>query len=251
MAHDHQWDQPRLTPVVQLRAYEAIVGQLKEEVLAGRLYPGARLPGERQLSEAFGVSRASVREALRVLEALEVVEVTRGARQGSGLVVSSHPGNALATLLSIDVALGHFGMRDVVQVRAILERVAVQCAATSLQPSDRDRLAALVVQMRSDGLSREDFHALDTEFHVGIAEASGNRLIAHLMHALRDSIERQMIKRFEWEDWPELLTQLVNEHDALLTAITSGNADHAVAIVDAHISDFYAGWVESEAGETA
>lgn len=248
MAEGKRWGEAQLTPVVQVRAYEAIVEQLKEEVLAGRLFPGARLPGERQLSETFGVSRASVREALRVLEALEVIVVNRGNRQGSGLVVNSSPGKALATLLSFEVALGHFTMRDVVRLRALLERSAVQEAARGISPEHGARLEGLIAAMRGDAVTREEFHAFDTEFHVGIAEASGNGLIAHLMHALRDSIERKMMQRFEREDWPVLRSQLVGEHQALFDAITAGDADRAMEIVEAHITDFYETWLATDAG---
>ncbi|WP_285761426.1 FadR/GntR family transcriptional regulator [Nocardiopsis ansamitocini] len=242
---EEPWGGARLSPIVQVRAHEAIVKQLREEILAGRLHPGSRLPGERQLSEAFGVSRASVREALRVMEALEVVQVSRGARSGSGLVISTEPGEALSTLLSFGVALGHFSMRDVVQMRALLERSSAQSVIEHLTDERREYLQGLVDAMRDGELTREQFHTLDTDFHVYLVETGGNGLVAHLMHALRDSIQRQMMERFEREDWTTLSSQLADEHQALLDAVVEKDAERARSIIDAHIADFYDAWVSS------
>ncbi|MGW3606769.1 FadR/GntR family transcriptional regulator [Micromonospora sp. NPDC005161] len=214
--------------------------QLKEEILAGRLVAGERLPGERQLSEALGVSRASVREALRVLEALEVIVVQRGAGTGAGLVVNAEPGKALSTLLSFEVALGHFTMTDVVELRALLERSSARCATAAMTDEHRQHLQDIVDSMNDSNLSREEFHARDTEFHVGLAEAGGNTLVAHLMHALREAIQRQMLQAFRRSDWPTLAAQLHDEHQAILDAVASGDADTAARIMDAHVAEFYA-----------
>src|SRR5258708_1485513 len=86
-------------PVVPQRTFEAIVRQLKDAITGGLLQPGDRLPPERELAERFQVSRASVREALRVLETLGIVGMRRGADNGT--VLRQEPGNVFTTVLDL------------------------------------------------------------------------------------------------------------------------------------------------------
>src|SRR2546428_371248 len=90
------------TPVRKLRTHEEVVAQIEGYIIDGRLRPGDRLPGERQLAEDFSVSRASIREALRVLESMHVLRIRTGTGADAGAVVTDQAGSAMSSLLRLN-----------------------------------------------------------------------------------------------------------------------------------------------------
>jgi DNA-binding FadR family transcriptional regulator len=217
-----------------------VLEQIEAQIVHGTLRTGDRLPSERTLMELLKVSRSSVREALRILESIGIVTSrgTRGAE--AGWVVSDHPSAALGRLLRLHLALARFELSDLVETRILLERWTCQRAAAR---HDGDRLKAAtwtLEAMNDEALSPHDFNRLDTEFHIRIAEASGNVLLCDLMQALRDAVEREMVATFErLEDWRETAKHLRTEHAAILEAIKNGEGDRAASLVEQHISSFY------------
>lgn len=227
-----------LTPVSRLRTHEEVVRQLQEEIYQGRLRSGDRLPGERQLGEMLGVSRATVREALRVLEALEIVRVNRGSGRGAGSVIVTEPGGAMTRLLGAHLALSHFSMEDVVETRIAVEVSAVALAAQRADPEHVEGLASVLARMADTELGPGDFYELDTAFHVAIADASGNRLLSYLMQAIRDVVRTEMLGSLDRvTDWAETSALLRTEHEAILAAIRAGDAPRAAALIRRHIED--------------
>lgn len=231
-----------LNRVEKRRTWQAVVDQLEEQILEGRLVAGDRLPGERQLAERLGVSRASVREALRVLEALEFVKAKTGTGEGSGSIIVTEPtaGGAVTNLLRLHLGLSHFTMEEVVEVRVLLETWTARLAARQANEEDLARLTDLVAQMESPSLSLWEFNELDTDFHVALSEVSGNRLLTYLMHAIRDSIRLTMVAAFEnVGDWREAVQGPRREHTAVLRAVSSRDEDAAARTVENHIRAFY------------
>jgi len=163
-----------------LRTHEHVLAQIEQQILDGRLSAGDRLPGERELADYLGVSRAGVREALRVLEALGVVSAGVGSGPAAGSVVRGEGTEALANLLRLHLALSRFTQREVVEVRVQLS--GGRCPRPRCTPAPRTSPVALVVlAMRQPEISYEQFNELDTGFHVSIAEMSGNALLGTLM----------------------------------------------------------------------
>jgi DNA-binding FadR family transcriptional regulator len=226
-------------PVRRLRTHEHVLAQIEQQILDGRLSPGDRLPGERELAEYLGVSRAGVREALRVLEALGVVGV--GSGPASGSVVRGEGTEALANLLRLHLALSRFTQREVMEVRVQLERWAVAEAAVHAGAEDIARLRAVVLAMRQREIGYEQFNELDTGFHVSVAEMSGNALLGTLMRALRDAVRREMLAVFEsLSDWRVTADALADQHHAIVDAIEARDSAGATALVERHIATFYA-----------
>ncbi len=233
-------------PVRKVRAHELVIRQIEERIVAGELQPGDRLPGERQLSELLNVGRSSVREALRVLEALGIVVARTGKGEASGSVIASSEGGALASLLRMQLALDRYSVDDVVEMRVMTETWAARQAAERAATGDgsdeflkdlHDQVAA----MGEEGIDINRFLEKDTEFHVGVASAAQNRLVSHWMHALRESIRREMTVAFEAvEDWQTMTAKLRAEHAAVLEAIRAGDGDLAADLVEQHIRVFYA-----------
>src|SRR5690349_13555237 len=116
-----------LRPVEGRRAFEEIPHQLEEAIAAGHLSAGDRLPPERELAAHFQVSRTSVREALRVLEALGIVSVRRGADNGATIL--EKPGNALTHLLRFHLALHHVSLTSLIEFRVVIESWAAGALA--------------------------------------------------------------------------------------------------------------------------
>lgn len=228
-------------PVTRSRSHELVLEQIEEQILAGTLRVGDRLPGERDLASHLQVSRAAVREAIRSLEAQGVVRSGVGSGKDAGTVVSAMPSQALTRLLRLHVALANFPMLDVVDARVMLERSSAALAAEHATTEDLEVMRAALDGMEVPGADQETFNDLDTDFHVAIAEASGNRLVADMTIALRDSMRRPILRSLNrlGADWVQVADQLRADHRAILAAIESGDGDLAAARVDQHIRSSY------------
>lgn len=223
----------------QRRAFEEIILQIEQAIVDGRLGQGDRLPGERELAETFGVSRSSVREALRALEMFGVVVARRGTGADAGSTVAAGARPGLVSALRLHSALLRIPTDDFVDLRALVEGHAASRAA--LRPgADRTRpLRELIERMRG-AAGPADFHHLDTSFHVTLAEVSGNALILLLMGALRELMEREMLRLMNRvADWPAERDRLISEHELIVERVEAADADAAAAAVRHHIFRFY------------
>ncbi|MFB9745525.1 FadR/GntR family transcriptional regulator [Pseudonocardia sulfidoxydans] len=231
-----------LVPVKHRRAFEDIVVQIENAIHDGELKVGDKLPPERELAEIFRVSRASVREALRVLEAFGVLTARRGTGSDSGLIVSAHNDSPLSGLLRLYASLLQLPLIDLLDVREALEMLSARRASEQCSAEDIFRLRGIIQSMR-DSRSPEGFLTLDTEFHVVLARASGNSVAPLIMSALRDAIARQMLAAFqaleESGNWRAERALLIREHAHLLDAVESRDPDAAAGAFQQHIRDFY------------
>ena len=227
-------------PVQRLRTYEQVMSQIEERILDGRLKAGDHLPSERDLAILLGVSRPSLRESLRVLEALGVVDIRRGGGADGGAVLVGTPGPGFVNLLKLQLALGHFSSMDVLETRVALETWSCSEAAYRSTPTDHGELSDILDLMDAPLIEAKEFNRLDTAFHVRIAESTGNALTAHLMGSLRTAINRQMIEAYDGlEDWRKTAQTVRHEHRQILEAVTRKDAQQAARLVSEHIHDFY------------
>lgn len=227
-------------PVRRVRTHEQVLAQIQDKIIGGELRVGAKLPSEREFVEALGVSRSSVREALRVLEAMGLIDSRGGSGRDSGSVVSDRSTQALGNLLRLHIALCEISVANLVEIRVQLERYAAAGATAHCTPDDIAGLRELNAAMRSTSLRSDQFNELDTEFHVGIARGSGNPLVASLMQVLRDAVKSEMVTAFtDLEDWRTVADQLVEEHEAIVAAIEERDPDLAARLVAEHITRFY------------
>lgn len=229
-------------PVTRSRSYELVVDQIEEQILSGTLRVGDRLPGERELASHLQVSRAAVREAIRTLEAQGVVRSGVGSGKDAGTIVSSMPSQALTRLLRLHVALANFPIPDVVAARVMLERSSAALAAHNANDQDLAAMRAALEEMDQPGIERERFNDLDTAFHVAIAEASQNRLVADMTIAIRDSMRRPILHALEalGPGWEAVAEQLRADHHAIYAALEAGDGALAEERVDQHIRSAHA-----------
>lgn len=231
MAGPDDWE-----PVTRSRTYELVLTRIEQLILDGRLKVGDRLPPERELSEMLGVSRAAIREALRVLEAQGALRPRVGTGPDSGNVITVMPGAGLTQFLRLHIALAHFSLDDVVEARAVLERSSARLAAEHAKAEDLTRMRERLDRMDEVGLPREEFNDCDTDFHVAIAEAAGNRMVADLTVSVRNAVRQTLLTVFHRvEDWEAIAARLRAEHRAIYDAVAAGDAERAGDAVEAHI----------------
>lgn len=228
-------------PVARSRAHELVISRIEEQILSGALVVGDALPPERDLALRLEVSRAAVREAIRTLEGYGVVRSAVGTGKNAGTFIAAMPSRALTRLLRLHVALANFPMDDVVDARVMLERSSAQLAASHTAQADRDRMHEILDAMDAPDIGRAAFNDLDTDFHVAIAEAGGNRLVADMTIAIRDSMRIPILHGLEQlPDWTALADELRREHRAILSALEAGDAERASELVEEHIRTSYA-----------
>lgn len=222
------------------RAWRIVLERIEADLLDGRLGPGDRLPSERELAAALGVGRSSVREALRVLEVMGLLRTATGSGPASGAIITATPHGGLAALLRLQVAARGFPLDDVVSTRLVLESAVVETLAGDAAASTADATAVLDAMDATD-LTAPEFLALDAQFHLALAEASGNEVIAAMMSGLRSSIESYVQSGAERiADWQGIAERLRAEHRALVAAVEQGRPELARRLVHDHITGYYA-----------
>ncbi len=228
-------------PVERLPTYELVLRRIEEQLLNRTLRPGDRLPPERELATMLGASRPAVREALRVLQAQGVVRSAVGTGADSGTIVTAAPSGALTRLLRVHLAVASFPLSDVVEARVMFERFSALGAAKAITPAFLEGIAAPLAAMDQPDIDRARFNELDTEFHVAIAEAGGNRFVADLTVAVRESIRSDILGALEGSgDWPEVRDGLRADHHAIYQALAAADGPRAADLLEAHITGFYA-----------
>ncbi|WP_323959631.1 FCD domain-containing protein [Arthrobacter sp. JZ12] len=221
-----------------MRTHQLVQSWLEEQLSAGRLAVGDRLPGERTVAEQLGISRASAREGIRVLEAMGVVRAGVGSGPAAGTVITANPGAALGAALRLHMASSHLPVEDIVQTRLLLETWAAAHADASA-PAMEDA-GALLGAMDTSALDEKEFLRLDALFHVALAEAAGNILIGAMMSSLRESIEGYTLQLTRnLPDWPVTSARLRAEHRKIHQAIKNDDGALAARLIARHIEGFY------------
>jgi DNA-binding FadR family transcriptional regulator len=225
---------PQDTAPASRRTFEAILEQVESAIAQGALSAGDRLPSERELAGDLGVSRTSVREALRVLEALGVVETRRGSERGAVLVVD--PGNAFVAIVRMLAALRHIELEEIVDFRATVESGAARRLAEHPDAETLAGLDAILDAMERQDITQAEFHALDAEFHLLLVRAAGNRLVNLVAGGLSSTLRRVITDvGFLETRWSDLRPRIATEHRALLAALQRGDAATAADLANRHV----------------
>ncbi|MCR2811582.1 FadR family transcriptional regulator [Microbacterium sp. zg.Y1090] len=206
------------------------IEKIKAMIVSGELAPGDRLPPEKELAERLGLSRNSMREAVKALEVIRVLDV----RRGDGTYVTSLEPRLLleATSFAMDMH-DDDSLLEVFQVRRILEAHATGAAA---QRADDDEIAALEAELRTVA-SDTDVQTLvahDLRFHGAIVALGGNRYLASLV----DSLTSQTVRARVWRGLTEAdaVERTLREHAAIVSAIAAHDVELATSLATAHIA---------------
>ncbi len=220
-----------------MKAHEAVMAWVAAELSSGRLEIGDRLPGERALAETLGVSRASLREALRVLEALGTIRSATGSGPNAGTIVTAAPEQALSLALKLQLASHSVDHRHMAEMRVLLET----WAALHSEPARGAWVEAerLLEVMDDPELPIELFLSHDAQFHVALSRGADNPLVSTLMEALRLSIsEHTVASALALPDWRATAGRLRAEHRAILAALRSGEANQGAELLREHIEGY-------------
>jgi DNA-binding FadR family transcriptional regulator len=205
-------------PVSVARASSAIADQIRSAIVGGRVQQGERLPPERELAEQFGVSRVTVRDALRGLEAMGLIEVRVGARGGAFVTVPS--GSVVGQTMSDMMMMQAISPEDVVEARLIVELGTVTLACARATEEDLDRLRALGKQSLEALESKSYTRELSWDFHAAVAEAAHNGAVEGLAHSFRNPLSTRPIRTRERA---KAFERTVEEHGHIYVAIERRN----------------------------
>jgi GntR family transcriptional regulator, transcriptional repressor for pyruvate dehydrogenase complex len=227
-----------------VRTHERVLASIEADLAAGRWALGERLPAERALADELGVSRSSVREAMRVLEAMGIVRTAVGSGPDAGATVVDRPAAGLGAAVRLHVASGTLAVRDVVETRVLLETWAVRAAADRTGGDARTDVLAeahdLLDRMDDEALSPGAFRELDASFHVLLVRLAGNVLVEAVMTGLRGAIESYVAQGSAGlPSWERTARRLRAEHRDVLSAVVAGDGEGAARAVQEHIEGFH------------
>jgi GntR family transcriptional repressor for pyruvate dehydrogenase complex len=211
------------------KVYEEVARQI-ERLILKKLSPGDKLPAERELAEMLGVSRSSIRDAVRSLELVGLVE----PRQGAGTVVCEISAMAVANPLTNAIVHKRQLVGELLDFRRILEPALAARAAEHADAEDIAELEAILhrqgEKVRSGELAIEE----DSAFHYRIALASGNSVVLRVLNVLMDLLRETRSKSLQMEGRPK---KSLAGHKRILSAIARRDAAAAETTMKQHIQD--------------
>lgn len=224
MSTGHQIDEP---------AYRQVADELRRRILTGELEPGDRLPVETDLAESFGVSRSTVREALRSLASQNLVQTTRGVTGGT-FVAQPAPNlvsASLATGLGFLTGTAELSVTELLEARDLLEVPAARLAA---QRRTDDQLEALLGSLppRGDVDLSPTFES-NRNFHVLVLEAANNRLLGVMTRPVFEVLQTRFLRdRAPASFWK----RVHRDHRAIATAVAAGETERAGEEMHTHLA---------------
>jgi GntR family transcriptional repressor for pyruvate dehydrogenase complex len=212
------------------KAAEILASEMRRKILSRGLEPGDALPSEADIIAQRGLSRATVREALRLLEAEGMIEVKRGARGGVsvGQPSPAHVARSLALLLTVQAAT----WRELFEFRKLVEPAASAAAATHATDAERAEILAVARAAGPDGTGYA--HHV---FHVLLAQASGNQIFGLVLAAVEQSVHWFSAGE-DLSEWDTIAA--AKAHLRIATAVAEGDAREAERLMRGHLDAFAA-----------
>jgi len=216
----------------KLSVAEETVERIAEIIRTGEYSPGDCLPSERKLAEQLQVGRTSVREAIRRLETMGLLE----SRQGLGTFVQNPSSHVIQTTLVPHIITDQATLEKLFDLREIIE---VEAAARAAQRATTDQIATMKNWMATveSHIARENLAGMivaDVEFHRQIIIATGNDILVTLMDSIVDLL-RDM--RSDSTNIPELLPEIVSGHRTITAAIEAGDSEAAKQAMKDHLAN--------------
>lgn len=218
------------TPIKNTKVYEQVIDQIKEMIKNGTLKRGDKLPSERDLVEQLGVSRASIREALRVLEIIGLLD----CRQGEGNFIKSDYGNGLFEPLSVMFMLNESKAEEIFELRRAIETETAALAAKQVTDDELNEMLDLINKMKTSE-DEEEMVIYDRKFHYKIAQASRNFLILNILNAVSNLMD-SFIKDARWMIIKNHGRANIDfQHEQLWKALKNHNSGEAAEAMRKHL----------------
>lgn len=215
-------------PIKTKKTYEEIVEQFKEMITSGVLKPGDRLPSERELAETMQVARSVVREAFRALEAIGVIDI----RPGGGTFVKAADPRSIINDLSLMLFTGKESLRELVEVRKLLEIESAAMAAMRRTDEEIKIIKEIVDKMKGHQGPVEEGSLLDHKYHMAVCRATHNELLIQIMLSISTTVFRLIeIAREHTRHYHEF----VRDHETILEAIIAQDSNTARETMRKHL----------------
>ncbi|EHK2441912.1 FadR family transcriptional regulator [Clostridium perfringens] len=172
-------------PVKNMKVYEQVVDQIKEMVRVGQIKKGDKLPTERVMAEELQVSRTSIREAMRALEVVGLIE----SRQGAGNYIREEFDDVLLEPLSIVFMLQNGTNKDIFELREVLELSTIFLSVMRISDEELKKLGELVERFKTSRDEEENVK-IDSEFHSIIVKGANNVLITNLLEGVSELVDK-------------------------------------------------------------
>jgi DNA-binding FadR family transcriptional regulator len=216
-----------------VKAYEHVADQLREAIAQGDLRPGERLPNEVELASDFGVSRATIREALRVLSAQNLLSTTKGT--GGGTYVTLPKIEHISSFLHANIALlaesQDVSLEDFLEARELLEIPAARKAAERRTEEDLERIRATIPSTPRE-LRADDLFAYNKDFHAVLVTASQNNLLVIATHPVFSVLHTNLARATFGTRFHKRIN---DDHTRIADAIAAGDADAAGEEMSRHL----------------
>ena len=215
-----------------LPAYEQVANQLQELIIKGTLTVGERLPAEGVMAAQFGVSRSTIREALRGLSSQRLVHTKRGVSGGTFVAEpsSEHVHTYLETTIGLLSGADVVSVDEILEARELFEVPAARLAAVRRSEDDLSRLRATLAPDDGTGPAR-GFEG-HREFHFAILKASGNQLLDVITGPVFSVLETRFVRdRASGGFWAEVET----DHQDIFDAIAAGDSDASARFMHSHL----------------
>lgn len=220
--------------------YELVAERLVQDISSRRLVPGDVLPTERQLAESLEVGRSSIREALRMLESRGLIEAV-----GHGAFTVADYGNPLNASLALLVEMRDGDLRELFEVRKMIEVETAALAAERRSDDDLARMRGAIEAMDAGLASADRYITGDLEFHQAVVAATGNRIARDVMHAIRGVMRRGLMSLYQIPGSPERSMQ---QHRQIFEAVLAQDPDEARRLTREHLSRVEGDFVSHPAG---
>lgn len=212
----------------QKKQFSDIVALLLEYFTSNEIHPGDRLPPERHMSEQFGISRAALREALKTLQLLGLINV----RQGDGYYLNKPKSMLLPAVVEWSLLLGEARVSDIMEARQKIEVDIAELAAIRRGGEELDQLKSILSIMKENMNDKNEYVLQDVEFHLTLAKASRNNILFEILSNIQ-TLLKAWIK--STVDGMESLESSYNEHLAIFKAVEAGNKEEAIATMEKHM----------------
>ena len=223
-----------LKPVDVPKASDVLARELRERILSGELVEGTALPAERELVKQTQMSRATVREALRILEVQNLVRVRAG--RAGGAFVQRPTTNGMASSVSMLIRGQRIKLADLMETREALEPFCAESAARKRTDEDLELLDRANEEIADPGADLSAFLQANLDWHVGVAMASHNELLIGFMTALSHAIYAGTENAAFVDDTVRTVT--ARAHRSITTAIRSRDADTAGRRMRRHVHSY-------------
>jgi GntR family transcriptional repressor for pyruvate dehydrogenase complex len=207
-------------PIKQIRVSDEIVNQMKNLISEGTLKPGDQLPPERELIKEFGVSRPTLREALKSLAAMGFLEVKQAKRTFVKSMISERMQDPLSLLIKTDTQK----IFDLIEVRKAMEAWSAFHAARRATEEDIKQLESIIKEMKEAFEKGRNWEKEDADFHLAIAQATHNTIQTHIMSTIYDLLKESVARVFTDR---AKVKKLLQQHYRIFTAIKNHSAEKA------------------------